>query len=70
MMTVTGRKELEVLKYIFYPRDMSTPNISTTCPTITAESSTGFKASSSLQVTVKPSPAASKSLGGIETSRF
>jgi hypothetical protein len=32
---VTWRKELEVLKYIVYPRDMSTPNISTTYLAVT-----------------------------------
>jgi hypothetical protein len=58
---VTQMKILEILKYITYPRDMSTPSISTTCP---AESSTSFKASSSLQVTAKPSPAMSKSARG------
>jgi hypothetical protein len=40
---------------------MSTTNIAMTCPAVTAKSSTSFRASSSLQVTVKPSPAASKS---------
>jgi hypothetical protein len=39
----------------FYPRDMST-----TCPTITAESMMSFKASSSLQVTARPLLSASK----------
>jgi hypothetical protein len=39
---------------------MSTPNISMTCLAITAKSSTSYKTSSSLQVTAKPSPAASK----------
>jgi hypothetical protein len=39
---------------------VSTPSISTTYPSITEESSTCFKASSSLQVIVKPSPTASK----------
>jgi hypothetical protein len=58
---VTRRKGLKVLKYIIYPWDMSTPNVSMTCPTVTAKSSTSFRASSSLQVTVKPSPNASKS---------
>jgi hypothetical protein len=58
--TVTWRKILEVLKYIIYPRDMSTPSISTACPAIKVESSTSFKASLSLQVTAKPSPAVSK----------
>jgi hypothetical protein len=43
---------------------MSTPNISTTYPTIIAESSMSLMASSLLQVTVKPSPAASKSARG------
>jgi hypothetical protein len=62
---VTWRKKLGVLRYIIHPRDMSTPNISTTHPVITAESSTCFKDSSSLQVTAKPSPATSKSAGGI-----
>jgi hypothetical protein len=47
---VRWRKELEVLKYIIYPRDMSTPKISTTYPAVIVESSTSFKASSSLQV--------------------
>jgi hypothetical protein len=57
---VTWRKELEVLRYIIHPRDISTPNISTTCPAVTAEFSTSFKASSSLQVIAKPPPTASK----------
>jgi hypothetical protein len=57
-------KILEVLKYIVYSRDMSTPSTSTTCPAVIAKSSTSFKASSSLQVTVKPSPVASKSAQG------
>jgi hypothetical protein len=61
---VTWRKELEVLKYIIYHKDMSTPNISTTYLVVTAKSSTSFKDSSLLQVTVKPSPAASKSARG------
>jgi hypothetical protein len=52
---------MEVPKYIIYPRDMATPNISTTCPIVTAKSSTSIKASSSLHVVMKPSPAASKS---------
>jgi hypothetical protein len=43
---------------------MSIPNISMICPAVTAESSTSFKASSSLQVTVKPSPTVSKSARG------
>jgi hypothetical protein len=43
---------------------MSTPNISTTYLAITAKSSTSFKASLSLQVAAKPSPAASKSAWG------
>jgi hypothetical protein len=43
---------------------MSIPNISMTCPAITAESSTSFKASSSLQAIVKLSPTASKSVQG------
>jgi hypothetical protein len=34
------------------------------CPAVTAESSTSFKASSSLQVDVKPLPAVSKSARG------
>jgi hypothetical protein len=38
-----------------YPRDMSTPNISITCPPATVESSMSFKASSSLQVTASKS---------------
>jgi hypothetical protein len=53
-----GSKPLNVIT--IYHRDMSTPNISTTCPVVTAESSMSFKASLSLQVTVKPSPAVSK----------
>jgi hypothetical protein len=61
---VTWRKELEVLKYIIYPRDMSTPSISTTCPAITEESFTSFKASSSLQVATKPSHVVSESARG------
>jgi hypothetical protein len=47
-----------------YPRDMSTGSISTICPTVTADSSISFKASLSLQVTVKPSLAASMSPQG------
>jgi hypothetical protein len=43
---------------------MSTPSIAMMCRTITAESSTSFKASSSLQVAAKPSLAASKSARG------
>jgi hypothetical protein len=58
---VTWRKEPKKLNYIIiYPRNMSTPNISTTYPAITIECSTSFKAPSSLQATAKPSPAASK----------
>jgi hypothetical protein len=53
-----------VLKYIIYPRDMSTPNISMTCPVVIAESSMSMKASSSLQVTAKPSTIVSKSARG------
>jgi hypothetical protein len=67
---VTGRKMLEILKSIVYPKDMSTPNISTTCPAITVESSTSFKASSSMQVDVKPSPATSTSAQGLGTSGY
>jgi hypothetical protein len=48
------------LKYIVYLRDMSTPSISTTCPAVTTDYSTSYKASSVLQVTAKPSPTASK----------
>jgi hypothetical protein len=51
---------LEVLKYNVHPRDMST----TICPAAMAESSTSFWASSSLQVSTKPSPAVSKSARG------
>jgi hypothetical protein len=57
-----GSKALNVIT--IYPRDMSTPNISTTCPVVAAKSSTSFKASLSLQVTAKPSPTASKSAQG------
>jgi hypothetical protein len=39
---------------------MSTPSISTMCPTMIVESSMSFKASSSLQVAAKPSPVVSK----------
>jgi hypothetical protein len=57
----TWRKHSKALNIITnYPRDMSTPNISTSCPAVTAESSMSFKDSSSLQVTVKPSLAMSK----------
>jgi hypothetical protein len=57
----TWRKDSKELNIItIYPRDMSTPNISMTCPSITAESLTSFKASSSLQVAARPSPATSK----------
>jgi hypothetical protein len=56
-----GKTQSAKCHYItIYPRGMSTPNISMTYPTIIAQTSTSFKASSSLQVTVKPSPAASK----------
>jgi hypothetical protein len=64
---VTWRKELDVLKYIIYPRDMSTPSISTTCPAITAESSTSFKASSSLRSLHAPHPSRH---GGTGTSGY
>jgi hypothetical protein len=57
---VTWRKGLKVLKYVIYPRDMSTPNISMTCLAITVGSSTSFRPSSLLHVATKPSPAASK----------
>jgi hypothetical protein len=49
---------------------MSTPNISTTCHAVIAESSTSFKASSSLHVTMKPSPTASKSGQGYRDFRI
>jgi hypothetical protein len=67
---VTWRKMLERLRYIVYPRDMSTPNTSTTCPATTVESSTSFKASSSLQVTTKLSPAVSKLAQGYRDYRI
>jgi hypothetical protein len=68
---VTWRKEPKVQNYtIIYPRDMSTPSISMMCPTITAESSTSFKASSSLYVAAKPSPTASKSAQGYKDFRM
>jgi hypothetical protein len=67
---VTRRKILGVLKYNIYPRDMSNPSMSTTCPIITAESSTIFKASSSLQVSVKPSLAPSKSAQGYKDMKI
>jgi hypothetical protein len=53
-----GSKALNVIT--IYPRDMSTPNIFTTCPAITGESSMSFKPSSSQHVTTKPLPTASK----------
>jgi hypothetical protein len=57
----TWRKDSTDLNYVItYPRGMSNPSISTMCPAVTAESSMSFKASSSLQVATKPSPAASK----------
>jgi hypothetical protein len=49
---------------------MSTPNISMTCLAIAAESSTSFKASSSKQVTAKPSPVVSKSAWGYRDFRM
>jgi hypothetical protein len=61
---VTWRKNAWNSKEHCYPKDMTTPNISRTCPVVTVESSTSFKASLSIQVTVKPSPAASKSAWG------
>jgi hypothetical protein len=58
----TRRKGSKILNVVtIYPGDISIPNISKICPTVTAKSSTSFKASSSLQVSVKPSPIASKS---------
>jgi hypothetical protein len=58
----TWRKDSKALNVITnYPRDISTPNISMICPTVTAECSMSFMASSSLQVTAKPLPATSKS---------
>jgi hypothetical protein len=61
----TWRKVSKTLNVIIiYPRDISTPSISTIYPTVTAESSMSFKASSSLQVTAKPSPVTSKSAQG------
>jgi hypothetical protein len=64
---ITQRKT-KYLKYDIYPRDMSTPNISMICLAVVAESSTSFKATSSEQVAVKPSPATSKLVWGIGTS--
>jgi hypothetical protein len=52
------------------PKDMSTPNMSTTCPATLAESSTSFRASSSLQVAANPSPAMSKSAQGYRDFRI
>jgi hypothetical protein len=52
--------ENKVLKGDIHPRDMLTPNKSTTWPAVLAESSTSFNASSSLQVTAKPSSTVSK----------
>jgi hypothetical protein len=49
---------------------MSTPNIFMTCPAITALSSTSFKASLSVQVAAKPSPAVSKSARGYRDFRI
>jgi hypothetical protein len=52
----------------YYPKtylmDISTRSISTICSAVTAESSTNFNASSSLQVATKPSPTASRSAQG------
>jgi hypothetical protein len=55
---------LENRKDHCYPKDRSTANISTTFSAITTESSTSFKASSSVQVILKPLPTASKSAWG------
>jgi hypothetical protein len=49
---------------------MSTTNISMTCLVATIESLTSFKASSSVQVTMKPSPAVSKSARGYRDFRM
>jgi hypothetical protein len=49
---------------------MSTPSISMTSQAATVESSTSFKASSLVQVVVKPSPAASKSARGYRDFRM
>jgi hypothetical protein len=53
-------KVRQVIWVAIYPKDMSTPSISKTCPAVIAESSMSFKASSLLQVIAKPSSAPSK----------
>jgi hypothetical protein len=53
-----------------YPRDMSTESIFTMCPTVAAEFSISFRASSSLQVAMKPSLTASKSAQGYRDSKI
>jgi hypothetical protein len=62
-----GSKTLNVVT--IYPRNMSIPDISMICPAITVESSTSFKASSSLQVATKTLLATSKSARGIGSSK-
>jgi hypothetical protein len=49
---------------------MSTPNMSTTYPVALAESSTSFRASSSLHVAANPSPTASKWARGYRDLRI
>jgi hypothetical protein len=53
-----------------HPKDILTPNMSTTWSAVLAESSTTFNASSLLQVAVKPSPATSKSARGYRDFRM
>jgi hypothetical protein len=60
-----GKTQITNCHYItIYPRDMSTSNISTTCPAVPAKSLTSFKASPLLQVVTKPSLTRSKSHQG------
>jgi hypothetical protein len=60
-ITATWRKVSKTHNVItIYPLYMSTHSISMICPAIIAESSMIFKASSSLQVAVKPSHGVSK----------
>jgi hypothetical protein len=58
------------LKDDTHPKDISTPNMSTTWSAVFAESSTSFNASSSLQVATKPSTTASKSAWGYRDYRM
>jgi hypothetical protein len=53
-----------------YLKDMSTGSISMICSAATVESSISFRASLSLQVAAKPSPAASKLAWGYKDFRI